>query len=44
MVVDARPFHYAIGYMAGFSFPVYGYRQIGYRAVPDVVITLAAPH
>ena len=44
VVVDARPFHYAIGNMAGFYFPVYGYRQVGYRAVLDVVIALAVPH
>ena len=43
-VINTRPFHYVIGNMAGFYFPIYSYRQIGYRAVPDVMITLAVPH
>jgi hypothetical protein len=44
MVVDARPFYYAIGDVAGFYFPVHGYGQVGYRAVPDIMITLAVSH
>jgi hypothetical protein len=44
MVVDARPFHYAVGNMAGFYFPVNSYGQVGYRAVPDVVTALAVPY
>jgi len=42
-VVDTRPFHYGISDMAGFYFSVYGYRQVGFRAKPNVMITLAMP-
>jgi hypothetical protein len=43
VVVDTRPFHYGISDMAGFYFSVYGYRQVGYRAIPSVMIALAVP-
>ena len=43
VVIDARSFHYCIGNMTGFYFPINSYRQIGYRAIPDVMIALAVP-
>ena len=38
------PFHYAIGNMADADFSVYSYRQIGYRAIPDIMIAFAMPY
>jgi hypothetical protein len=43
VVVDTCPFHYGISDMTGFYFSVYGYRQVGYRAKPSIMITLAVP-
>jgi hypothetical protein len=37
------PFHYLIGYMAGVYLTVYGYREIGNRAIPNIMIALAMP-
>jgi hypothetical protein len=44
MMLDSGSFHYGISNMTGFNLTVYGYRQIGYRAVPDVMIAFAMPH
>jgi hypothetical protein len=43
MIVNTGPFHYPIGYMAGVYLTVYGYREIGNRAIPNIMIALAMP-
>jgi hypothetical protein len=44
MMLDSGPFQYGISSMAGFYFPVYGYGQISYRAMPNVMIALTVPY
>jgi hypothetical protein len=44
MMFDSGSLHNCIGNMAGFYFTVYRYREVGNRAVPDVMITFTSPH
>jgi hypothetical protein len=43
VIINTDLLHYPIGYMAGVFLTVYGYREIGNRAIPNIMIAFAMP-
>jgi hypothetical protein len=43
VMVNSGTFHYSVCGVAGFNFTVNRYREIGNRAIPDVMIAFAMP-